>query len=79
MKVDKTKILEIVGKNLNLGGLFADVLDEVLEPVLRDFVEDSANPYDDMLLAAAYPILERELKAKVEEAVNKLFAIEAAE
>lgn len=76
MAVNKAKILAIVNKNLNIGGLFADTLDEVLEPVLRKFVADSANPYDDMLMAAIYPVLEKELKEYVAEQLNKLFEAE---
>ena len=79
MKIEKAKVMAILAKNLNLSGLMADVLDEILEPILEEFVADSANPYDDMLLAAIYPVLEKELKAKIVEVLDGLFKEEVAE
>lgn len=69
----KEKILEIVKKNVNLGGLVADTLDEVLEPALQKVVADSSNPLDDIAMAAIYPVLEKELNKLVEAQINKLF------
>ena len=77
MKIEKAKVLEILARNLNLSGLVGDVLDEILEPILEGFVADSSNPYDDMLLAALYPVLEKELKAKLDELLKKIFETEA--
>ena len=72
MSLDKKQLLGIVMKNLDISGLLADLLDEVLEPVLKKFVADTANPYDDMLLAAIYPVLEKELKEKLKELIDDL-------
>lgn len=74
--MNKNQILGIVKKNINLGGLAADLLDEALEPALQKVVDDSSNPYDNMLMVSAYPILEKELKIKIEELVNELFKVE---
>jgi hypothetical protein len=73
MKIEKAKVMGILAKNLNLSGLMVDVLDEILEPVLKGFVADTSNPYDDMLLAAIYPVLEAELKLKLIEFLDGLF------
>jgi len=62
MSLDKAKMLELAIKHLNVPGLLSDIIDEVLEPALDKVVEDSANPYDNMMKAAVYPVLEAELK-----------------
>ena len=62
--------LEILKKHVNIGGILADELDLVLEPALQKVVDDSANPFDDMLMASVYPILEKELKKAIEERIN---------
>lgn len=72
----KAMMMSIIKKNINLGGLVSDLLDKALKPALQKVVDDSANPYDNMLMATAYPIMEQEIKAKVEEFVNKLFETE---
>lgn len=64
--MDKKKLVEILFKNFNYKGLIFDVLDEALEPALKKVVEDSSNPFDDMLMASVYPILEKELKEYIE-------------
>ena len=79
MEFDKAKMMEVVKKNIDLAGLVNDTIDEILEPVLQGFVADSSNPYDDLLLAAIYPVLERELKDKVEELLGGLFEAKAKE
>lgn len=71
--MDKAKVLEIVKQNINLGGLVADTLDEILEPALLKLVKSTSNPFDDALMATVYPLLEKELKELVEAGVNKLF------
>ena len=64
--MDKKKLVEILFKNFNYKGLIFDALDEALEPALKKVVEDSSNPFDDMLMASVYPILEKELKEYIE-------------
>lgn len=65
--MEKETIIALVKARVDVPGLVADVVDQVLEPALDKFVADSANPYDDMLKAAIYPVLEKELKAKIAE------------
>lgn len=67
MEIDKAKLVELAMKHLNLPGLIADVVDEVLEPALDKIVADSENPYDDMAKAALYPVLEKALKDIINE------------
>lgn len=67
MSLDKAKMLELALKHLNVPGLLADVIDEVLEPALQKVVDDSENSYDNMLMAAAYPVLEAEMKKVINE------------
>jgi len=71
--MDKEKIIKLVFKNINLSGLFADALDEVLEPALKKIVEDSENTWDDGLMMV-YPMLEEQLKILITEEINKLMA-----
>ena len=72
----KATLLRLVKNNVNLGGLVADTLDEVLEPALKKVVERTDNAFDDMLFTAVYPILEKELNEEVEKLVNKLLSVE---
>lgn len=68
--MDKKKLVEILFKNFNYKGLIFDALDEALEPALKKVVEDSSNPFDDMLMASVYPILEKELKEYIEKKLD---------
>lgn len=70
--MDSKKVLAIVHKNINVPGLLADILDEVLEPILDKVVADSTNKFDDMAKAAIYPILEKELKEGIVKVYAKL-------
>jgi len=79
MALDKKKLMDVVAKNLNVPGLLADLLDEVLQPVLEEFVARTDNAYDDMLVAALYPILETQLKGKVEELFQDLLSADEDE
>ena len=73
---EREKLLAMVKKNINIGGVVSDILDEVLEPALQKVVDDSANPFDNMLMATVYPLIEKELKELVEKQVNKMFHVE---
>jgi len=75
----KKQQLAILKKNVNIGGLLADELDLVLEPALQKVVDDSANPFDNMLMASVYPTLEKYLKDEIEKRVNQLFEAEEDE
>ena len=61
----KDKLLASVLRNVNLSGMAADALDDALEPALQKVVDDSANPFDNMLMAAVYPALEAALKEEL--------------
>jgi hypothetical protein len=64
MGLELKSILTIVGKNVDLVGLSVDLIDEVLEPALKEVVASSENTIDDMVLAALYPPLKEALKAQ---------------
>ena len=68
---DKEELIKIVFKNINLGGLFADALDEVLEQALQKIVKDTENTWDDSLIAI-YPLLSDQLKKLVEYEIAKM-------
>ena len=72
MPSHKDLILGNVHEHLNVPGFFADLLDEVLEPALKKVVEDSSNPFDDILMAAVYPTLELELNKLIEKYWDEL-------
>lgn len=71
---EKEKLLALVKKNINLAGVFADLLDELLEPALQKVVADTSNPFDDMLMASVYPILEKELKELAAKKIDDLLS-----
>lgn len=72
--MEKQGILNLVLKNVNLPGLAFDIIDEVLEKALQKVVADSANKFDDMLMAAIYPTLEKELKELIQKKYDELIA-----
>lgn len=53
----------ILKEGVLLPKIFGEVLDEVLEPALQKLVASTETPLDDVLMAAIYPPLEKELKA----------------
>ncbi len=65
---------KLVLKSVDEKALVAGVLELLLEPALKKFVADTANPYDDMLVATAYPKLKEFILAELEKAVAKLEA-----
>lgn len=58
----KSELIDAVYKNINAPGLVNQTLDKILEPSLQALAADSGNPFDDILMAAVYPLLEAELK-----------------
>jgi hypothetical protein len=64
-------VLKVVLKSVDEKKLVGDVLAELLEPALKKFVADSANPYDDMLVNLAYPKLKEFILEELEKAVVK--------
>lgn len=53
---------QTVQVKINLVGLADGLVDEVLEPALKEVVADSTNTFDDMAMAMVYPPLEAKLK-----------------
>ncbi len=63
----KQKMLEIVESRVDMPGVVADLLDEILEPALDDLVKDTDTPLDDVAKNALYPALAPVLKEKAKE------------
>ena len=72
MSKTKDLILGNLHEHLNIPGLVQDMLDEVLEPALKKVVADTSNPFDDVLLGAIYPVLEKELNELVQKYWDEL-------
>ena len=69
----KEKFKALASQHINLEGFLHGALDEILEPALQKVVDDSGNPFDDVMMAALYPVLEAEAKSKVSELIGKLY------
>lgn len=65
-------LLDSVKVNVNVPGLFNDILDKVLDPALQKLVDDTANPLDNILKAAIAPALESLLKGLAKTEWDKL-------
>jgi len=60
------KLLKAVHGNLNVPGLVSEVNSQVLGPALKKIVEDTSNPFDDVLFNAVYPLLTKTLNEEVQ-------------
>lgn len=69
----KEKFKALAKENFNLEGFLLGTVDEVLETALQKVVDDSSNKFDDMAMAALYPVIEAELKAKISELTGKIY------
>ena len=67
------KVKALAKASFNLKGFSHGVIDEILEEALKKVVADSSNPFDDILMASVYPVLEAELKKKLDELIDKLY------
>lgn len=65
-------IKDILKKNLNIPELIKEVVKEIAKPALDEAVAKSETKFDDMALAALYPILEETLFSKVDDLWSKL-------
>lgn len=69
-------VKESVQVKINLKGLAHGLVDECLEPALKEVVAKTTNTLDDAAMAMIYPTLEAELKklvdAKLEEVQKKI-------
>lgn len=74
----KTELLKVLVSSVDLKKLANGLIDEVVEDALKKVVADSSNPFDDMLMASVYPVLEKELKELIEEKLDlsKLLGLE---
>ncbi len=66
----KDKLLKILVQSIDLKGLANALVDEVIEESLKKVVADSANTFDDMALAALWPMLESEVKKLIEDKLD---------
>jgi hypothetical protein len=55
-------VKDTVQVKINLVGLADGLVDEVLEPALKEVVADTTNTFDDMAMVMVYPPLEAKLK-----------------
>jgi hypothetical protein len=65
--MDKEMLLALLKKHVNAPALINDIIDQVVEKAIDDFIKDTTNPYDDMLKAALWPVIEKEVKEKLAE------------
>ncbi len=70
----KEKAIELLLKNFNIAGLGNDLLDLALKPALDEIVASTENVYDDMAMAALYPVLSEFLKAELKKQLDKIQA-----
>ncbi len=70
----KAALLAAVAKNINVPGLVDELLKGALDQALEKIVQDSSNPFDNVLKAAIYPTLSAELTKLVDEQWKKLLA-----
>lgn len=72
----KKPLLDVVKQTvqvkINLKGLGHGLIDEVLEPALKEVVADSANTFDDMAMAMVYPPLEAKLKELMDKKLEEI-------
>jgi hypothetical protein len=68
----KEQLLEAIKKHLDVPGLVEEVLDTAVEQALDNLVKKTDNPYDDMLKAAAGPLIKKEIKDEVSKLWSKL-------
>lgn len=66
----KEKLLKLVAESVDLKKLATGIIDEVIEEALKKVVADSSNTIDDMVMAALWPLLEKEVKELVEEKLD---------
>ena len=69
MKVDVKKIIL---ESIDLEKLSFAIIDEALEPALKEAVLKSENKIDDSVMALLYPVIEVELKKIISEKIAEL-------
>jgi len=66
----KKELLELLVASIDLKKLANGLVDEVVQKALEKVVADSANPIDDVIMAALWPVLEKEVKKLIEEKLD---------
>ena len=61
---------KLVVESIDLKGLANGIVDEVIEESLKKVVAKSSNTFDDMAMAALWPVLEAEIKKLIEEELD---------
>lgn len=75
----KEEIVAILLKRIDVKGLLIeDVLKHLIKGALDDVAADSSNIYDDMAIAALYPLVEAAFIKKLDEFLAKLSAKDEA-
>lgn len=69
MKVDVKKIIL---ESIDVEKLAFAIIDEALEPALKEAVLKSENKIDDSVMALLYPVIEAELKKVISEKIAEL-------
>lgn len=65
---------ESIQIKINLVGLSNGLIDQVLEPALKEVVADTTNTFDDMAMTMIYPTLEAKLKEFATKELEKVQA-----
>ena len=60
-------ILKLVFKYFNVKGLLLEIVDDKLEAEIDRLVARTDNAWDDSFKAMMYPVIEKELKEKINE------------
>jgi hypothetical protein len=69
----KQEAVALFLKRVDVRGLIVeDLLDKVLEAALDKLVADTANPVDNMLKDALYPVIKKELITQLDALMAKL-------
>lgn len=63
----KDKALSLLVDSIDLQKLAKGLITDVIEDALQELVDDTTNPYDNMVKASLYPLLEE----KILEAIDK--------
>lgn len=77
MTIDPT-ILSILKNNINVPGLFNDLIDQVGEPALKSAIDKSDTKIDDIVFAALEPLVKSELKKYIAAKWEELLSAPAA-
>lgn len=71
--LDGEKVKQMLLARIDLRGLLVtDLLQTVIKPALQKVVDDSKNPIDNVFMAAAYPVIEKQLIDTIDNFLAKL-------